>query len=72
MADSFQVVSLESEGRLERRTYLFRLPMGKNCHELLTAPNPDSKPRIIVPRTISRVNAAVVVSDDPRDSGSGM
>jgi len=45
---------------------------GRNRHELLIAPKPDKRPRIIVPRTISRDNAIVVVSDEAEAAGRGI
>ena len=45
---------------------------GKYCHELLIAPNPDRRPRIIVPRTMSRDNAIVVASNEARAAGKGI
>lgn len=46
--------------------------MGIKAQELLIAPKPESKPRMIVPSTIRRDNAAVKVSEDERAGGSGI
>lgn len=45
---------------------------GKNRHELLIAPKPDKRPRMIVPRTMSRDNAIVVTSDEVKAAGKGI
>lgn len=52
--------------------YLVRENSGKNAHALLMAPKPDSKPRIMVPKTIRRDRAAVIKSEDDSAAGRGM
>ena len=46
--------------------------VGKNCHELLIAPKPDSNPRKTVPMTTSRERYAEKVPEDFSDEGTGM
>ena len=45
--------------------------VGKNCHELLIAPKPDSNPRITVPMTMSRERYVENVPDVFSDEGTG-
>jgi hypothetical protein len=54
--------------------HLARKNMGMKAQLLLIAPKPESRPRMIVPTTMSLVRAAVIVfvSGDWRASGRGM
>jgi hypothetical protein len=45
---------------------------GKNRHELLITPNPDKRPRIIVPRTMNLDNVIVVISEEAKAAGKGI
>jgi len=45
--------------------------LGKNRHELLIAPNPDRKPRITVPMTMSRERYVENVPEGFKDDGRG-
>lgn len=39
---------------IAKEAYVFRRIVGKNLHALLTAPNPERRPRMTVPTTIRR------------------
>ncbi len=78
MSPSEGIVALSQTHRLESTTQELRMLAhrerelnGRNSQALLIAPNPESKPSTIVPKTFKRDNVEVLISVDSDSSGSG-